>query len=578
MKNWKSKINPLFGLVKKLGELPERRGSEDDNPSYKRDPAEVQSLPGYKYKNGSYDDPEVVEYWNSRGISFASREAGAVRWIPFMPRHEAGRPLPVLIVFHKEDYASPFWALKTLEHFSAYCNSVAEKLDHGILFLVTNNKPDLYRAYCGILGNAANLGADPERMYMDLSLLEEHGATLRDLEGFAYFDDDGNAVGDPDALVENFQGHPAINIANRCSEHVSLTCKSLQMSGPQDGTVDFEAIYHSETGRKLMEGISLEYRCDSLDDPGAKKRFGDMGLCCEKHDMDGVRWVTFVPACIDDEGDRELPLLAVFMDVSGPGDQSILTAASFYSGYLNIAAQGECILLFFSSRRVENSPEIIRRAAEIYPIDKSRIYVSGHSHAGHQTQALMRRIPHVIAAAAPLGNAPGIPLPYGSGEAVAVTDEDVKYMSALDIPTVIVSGCCEVGCMFPINREASGFDPGINVSGYAASVEGRAEAWNRRLAAYNCRRQSVEEILAAAESPNKATRELGVPSDSAYTLFMDGFEHYVADFKNDRGDAHLRIIGEENMPHVVTPSQLDLAWDFMRRFSRDPDTGAILQQ
>lgn len=131
--------------------------------------------------------------------------------------------------------------------------------------------------------------------------------------------------------------------------------------------------------------------------------------------------------------------------------------------------------------------------------------------------------------------------------------------------------------MFPINKAARGFDPGINVEGYAASVEGRAEAWNRRLQAFSCQPQSLADILLAAESNNKATRELGVPSDFARTVMIDGFEHYIAEFINNSGKVHLQIVGAQNMPHVATPAELDLAWNFLRRFAREQQAGEIIE-
>ena len=47
--------------------------------------------------------------------------------------------------------------------------------------------------------------------------------------------------------------------------------------------------------------------------------------------------------------------------------------------------------------------ELIRQTCEAYPIDTSRIYVTGHSNGAMMTQLLMRRMPEYFAGFAPVG-------------------------------------------------------------------------------------------------------------------------------------------------------------------------------
>ncbi len=575
IENWKVKINPLFGLIRKIGELPEKSGSEDTNPAYRENWDEIKSRPDYQYKSGSYDDPKVAQYWHERGMRFLSREGGTMRSVTLMPISAPGAKVPLLVVYHKEDYANPFWALRTLEHFSGYCQKAVEKRAYGIWFIVTNNMPDLQRQYCGMLHYDMTPDVDTDKIYLVLDSLYGQGIRLRDLTDFTYLDDRGTPADDPDAFTEEFDGHTVLNIAHRFDEHITPTFTSVTKDGQHDGTVDFQRIYHSMTGKMLMEGISLEFRNDAPDTPEAKQAFLQLGLQLESFVSNGSRWSTFKPLSLIDEPSKRVPLLAVFC-----GEQPLMTSVSFYYRYLQIAAQGECVVLFLSGKSLvadETPKNIIELAMQYHQIDKSRLYITGHSHWGHIAQLFMRKYPLLVAAVAALGNAPGIPLPTGSGEVIIVLDEDIDRISAIDMPTVIISGCAEAGCMFPINKAVRGFDPGINVEGYAATVEGRAEAWNRRLKASGCTQQPLQAIISAVDSNNQANRALGIPSDKADTLYLDGFEHYIADFKNIDGKYHLRIIGEENMPHVATPSQLDLAWSFMRQFARDQETGRIIE-
>ena len=150
-------------------------------------------------------------------------------------------------------------------------------------------------------------------------------------------------------------------------------------------------------------------------------------------------------------------------------------------------------------------------------------------------------------------------------------------METMDMPTCILCGCKEVGCLVPVNKAGHAFEAGINVQGYAASPEGKIEMWNRRLKAERCPQQIPEKVMAAAKSSNKAERELGFWADRAETVYLDGFEHYIGDIRNVDGKFHFRVIAIENLSHMVSPSMNLCAWNFMRRFARNRETGEVIE-
>ena len=89
--------------------------------------------------------------------------------------------------------------------------------------------------------------------------------------------------------------------------------------------------------------------------------------------------------------------------------------------------------------------------------------------------------------------------------------------------------------------------------------------------------KTVEEIVATKDSPDYTIRMLGIPADKAETIWMNGNEIYIADIKNNAGKYHLRIVGEENMPHNTTPNQQIVSWSWLRRFARDLETGESIE-
>lgn len=566
---------PIEVLIETLGTLPEDRQDIDDDPRFKTNWEVLKKLPEYHYKTGCYDDPEMVADLNRRGLHYESLEMGATRWLvlaPLKAYQEQDRRVPLLVVFHNENYDDPQWNLKTLALYAACVDAAAQKQDCTLIFIVTNSS--LAHMFTGMITEGIqNYCADRDRIYIDLSNLRKHGRMLKEIEGFQYPLPDGSIADDPDACIETLDGIPVLNFSWRWV----IPWRAHAIDGASDGTVVRDWQIHSETGRKMLEANRLSYRFRSCKDEDVQAYWSDMGLNYGCHYMHDERWIIFTPKQTRLE---KLPVVVVLDEINEPDDHKPIAAFFNYREYGIIAAQGDCAVIFFameSPRLNDWIVDILEDAAKVYPIDLDRVYMTGHSHNGHFTQEFARRHPNVVAAIAPLGNSPGLPMPAVSHEAVAVDDERAALMETMDMPTCILCGCCEVGGLVPVNQTAHAFEAGINVEGYAASAEGKIAMWQRRLKAERCSIPSVEEIRAAADSPNKATRMLGFPSERAETIYIDGFEHYVADIKNVDGNCHFRVVAAENTPHMVQPSLNLCAWNYMWRFARNRQTGEVIE-
>ena len=101
--------------------------------------------------------------------------------------------------------------------------------------------------------------------------------------------------------------------------------------------------------------------------------------------------------------------------------------------------------------------------------------------------------------------------------------------------------------------------------------------FQNRLAAFKLPMRSREEILAARTSPDYATRRNGVPADRTEVRYLMGGEVYVSDFQREDGKWYFRYISLENTPHMIMPQMAELSWEFLRRFARDNDTGAVIE-
>ena len=567
--------NAIETLVRQLGELPEARGDIDSHPAYQADRKTIKLSPSYHYKAGCIDEPDTIKDLTSRGLHYKSMELGATRWIVIVPTdvyEKQNEKLPLLLVFHKEDYNDPYWAMKTLEKYRAYNDRAAENKDRTIIYIVSNNAPA--NTFSGIITEGLqNYCGDKKRLYIDLSGLKENQVTLKQIESFIYTTEDGADSMDPDSSIEMFDGIPVLNFCGRWA--APWRPHPLEASG--DGTVNREWIMHSELGRKILEARLFASGYKSPKDTRVLTYWREMGLDYTARAVFGERWIIFTPA---KTSLKKLPVVVCLHEINEPDDHGIIVAFATYRGFCEIAAQGDCAVIFFAMESPALNDmivDILKDASCAYPIDLSRVYITGHSHNGHFAQEFARRNPNIIACVAPYGNSPGLPNPEVSHEAVKVDDERAVKMENTDMPTCIICGCKEVGCLVPVNKAGHSSEPGINVEGYASSAEGKIAMWNRRLKAERCPQQSVEDVMAAAGSSDKATRALGFPSDHTETIYIDGFEHYIADIKNVDGRYHFRVVAIENMPHMVGPTMHQVAWNYMRRFARNLETGEVVE-
>lgn len=328
------------------------------------------------------------------------------------------------------------------------------------------------------------------------------------------------------------------------------------------GNYDPDRMMHCLTGKGMMEGANIEKMFSDIADPRLADYWAGFGLDYTVHEKDGEPWLSFVPKGALESGEK-LPAILVFRP-------ACVFAQSFYYHLNLVAAQGEAILLYFSTENVDSNElftDILEEAETLYPIDKSRVYATGHSHYGEFVCEFAARHPHLIAAIAQQCDSPGISSAFGS-------DELTKKLHRLDMPTIIISGNAEMCQVFPINRDAPCEVAENWKFIFPQTKQKRIEAWRKRLYALNCPDRSCGEIEAAAKG-TRAEQMLGFPADHSETLHVDGLDYYIGDIKNRDGKYHFRVVCIENFPHTTCAFMHTLSWSFLKRFCRDTQTGIL---
>ena len=92
---------------------------------------------------------------------------------------------------------------------------------------------------------------------------------------------------------------------------------------------------------------------------------------------------------------------------------------------------------------------------------------------------------------------------------------------------------------------------------------------------FDCKDTIPEEVYACEHSGDTAIRLVGVPADETEVRTVRGKKHYVCKFRNSDGNLWLEIVGIESMGHFPDSTLGIGAWEFLRRFRRDQETGRI---
>ncbi len=528
-------------------------------------------------KAGALTYPEVVEAWEKKGLHYHCTSM-TLPWIAMVPVDHLGKEgytddMDTILVLVNADQEDTNFGMYTLERYKDLLESAAETKS-AVLFVISD-KPDLVNQYISITQEAVILfHLNYDRLFLDISTVLQGKRTLRDIEGFSYSDLNGKIIYDPDTAIVEKCGAPVIDISQRWTNKDSLIWKLIKKSGAGNTAYDRDALMNSEVGKKLAEAMNLEFIYDSADDPELLKYWERMGVTCEFHEKKGEQWITFSPP----QASKPLPCMCIFHEVNRFDPHQAITAFSFFHEFIRIAAQGECIVLFFALESLDDNDllhEILKDARNLYSIDSSRIYVTGHSHNGRFAAEYMRRHQKEIAALATLGNEPGQLSPAVTSGFFQISDEKLDQQASVDTPTINVSGFNERNSMFPLSGDAPYVPEGQWVA--LNTFEKRSDSWQRRLRSSRCPNRSIEEIAATKESSDYVERLLGIPADRTEVLTLDGSENYIADIKNKEGKHHLRIAALGNMPHTVTPAMIKIAWSYLRQFARDQETGECIE-
>ncbi|MGI6072347.1 MAG: hypothetical protein ACOX75_04970 [Lachnospiraceae bacterium] len=531
---WKDADAPIHPIVKKLTVA----GFEKLHDTYETG-AFAGRTDGYRNaKSNMYIFSDVTAPFEAMGQEVHITSMGFTAWIAFIPEHHSAKT-PILLIFHNANLKNPYWAMETIKYYESTAKKAAA--EEFVLHIIVQDGTFAAGIYMDILLELSALWRlDMSGVYLDVSLLDEK----------------------PEGTF-SFNGIPCVDAAEKWIAPIAhqYICSNLNKHNPE---FDREALVHSALGREMAKGMRWEKEYRRWDDPGLLAEFADKGLLLEGHICEGERWLSVVPA--NAFADGPLPLFVCTKEVRPSSEFQSLTAFQFYSHFIDIAAQGHFMILFFAMESADDNElltDILEDAHNLYGYDRSRVYITGQSHNGYIALEMVRRHPETFAGIATLNDRHGIASPNFTMDTIPVSDEMIESFAAYDIPLINICGAIEN--VFPHTERGS------------KDFEVQVDAFHRRLKAFRCPDKSDDEIIAALDSSDKANRINGVPGDISETTFSMGFEVYISDILNKEGKRHLRFVTLENLPHMISPQMAELSWSFLKRFKRNPKTGEIVE-
>ncbi len=541
-------MNAAGPLFLKLGELLR------DNPLKDHFPDRVDLTRDAVNRAPYFTD--YVESWKKRGMYFScSGMMGEVMAPTAIKRHEIYEAA-VLYVPCVLDRGDPKQAMNLLAEneelldWAAKENVLVQFVDcmestHGAMIEKLIESQGTYR-----------ISYKP--LYLDISALTQNGLTLADVPGL-----DLKTWPDPVTLA----GRTVVDISDKLEMRQAHQHSISEIYRRNQPEWDYERHVRTLAGKRQAESMHLELDCRDHRDPKMAAFWIQRGLRYEDHSFGHEWYITVTPECAFDEPGKKLPLFIVMKEARTACPASTQTAFQFYYDFIELAAQGQFMLLFFALETPEDNdevlPGILREVIERYPVEPSRVYLTGQSHNGYYALEFYRRHPKLIAAAAtlcdPVGLQVGAVIDYYKSRA----DEIIASFRAYDFPLIDINGNLE-------NSYARTDRSAEKLADDVFYFENRMRAWKHRP-------YTREEILAAQSSPDYATRRNGVPSDRSELRFQMGDEIYLSDYQNEDGKWLFRYISIENTPHMIMPQMAELAWEFVRRFARNTETGESIE-
>lgn len=351
----------------------------------------------------------------------------------------------------------------------------------------------------------------------------------------------------------------------------SLTLKeSLILSANK--SFDVDRLIGSAYGQKLIDMLEPYFLSDDPMDPAVVRYWEERGL--RKEIVHGGpqswnNWTIFTPlsAYRPENAGRKYPLVFGLHggDAGEFEGESVFLAES--TGYARKAAQEEFILALPEDHDAEPIMRCYRYLLEHYPVDVSRVYTTGYSAGSDRSVRVALRHPEVFA-----GMLIGAGVPFN-----LIDDEkEIENAERYKMPMIAIGCLSDKGNHTPFYSTNPLDHPTSPFIEKLLCAEGKMRWINRIFRINHIPFRSAEENRAYVEAQGTpAEKRIGMRAQRSKVFEWAGKKHYCLDYTDAEGIDSVRYVFIEDMPHYEPVNMLDLAWPFLKRFSRNPEDGSL---
>lgn len=280
-------------------------------------------------------------------------------------------------------------------------------------------------------------------------------------------------------------------------------------------------------------------------------------------------WDAYVPCSYDlpENRNRKYPCIII-----GQRTTSMMQYES--SGFIHMAAENEIIILTGNDVNEDDYFEnILDQGLKLYPIDPGRVYLHGHSFGAVLSGRHAIKYAHRIAGVCMSGSQY-----YGADS----SDEEIELAVKLRMPMIAVHCTNQSRNLLPYNitprRHMSPKNRMNATTSDFTLLTGYEELRFWRMVNH-CRPVGIEYMRNIQQlSKDPCEQVLGIEFDETHVEQREGVNHYFGDIYDDQHTLMLRYVAVEGGPHAVPPHAGYIAWDFLKNFSRDINTGALLRE
>jgi pimeloyl-ACP methyl ester carboxylesterase len=342
---------------------------------------------------------------------------------------------------------------------------------------------------------------------------------------------------------------------------------------------DLEKWKATASAQKLLAYMRNSYIYKDEMDPALLAYWDVLGMKKEMHDADGdafLKWASYTPkAALAADNTGVYPVVFCFHGAYG----NIFGAEGYgiaeygaTAGYITVCAathpKGKPQRVTEEGLTV--GARIIRILDELeaggYPIDRSRVYLTGQSMGGMTCAWAALEIPEVVTAIAM----------HGSAHVLNTDEAAADPQSAFTLVTPESDYAKAMNYSIPMYLECGDSDSG-NLPLKTGGVINGLNLW---LQMNQCPTKVTlaDSLAAQASTTDPAVKLVGLTGDKTWTQNIDGVVYHGVDYFRADGVKMVEIVGVENCPHWVTAAYPELAWEFLSRFSKDAEGNLIVAE